>query len=126
MVYKTVFLTVLVLSLNVSGSEFMTVLKGFSGTPRFYGKINESSLRVDTRASNSPWNTVWTDEKGIFRAGNSYKVQFRYRIIDQENDGHLAFIVRPGNVEHHRNDLHAENGVTVRDKLYRIFSGPRI
>lgn len=111
MTHKTVFLSVLLLGLSVSGSEFATVQEDFSGTPRFYGKISENCLYVDTRASNAPWNTIWVDEKGIFKAGNSYKVQFRYRIIDQENDGHLAFIVRPGNVEHHRNDLHAENGV---------------
>ena len=111
MTHKTVFLSVLLLGLSVSGSEFATVQEDFSGTPRFYGKIGENCLYVDTRASNSPWNPIWVDEKGIFKAGNTYLVKFRYRITDRFDDGHLAFIVRPGNVEHHLNDLYAENGM---------------
>ena len=111
MTHKTVFLSVLLLGLSVSGSEFATVQEDFSGTPRFYGKISENCLYVDTRASNAPWNTIWVDEKGIFKAGHTYLVKFRYRITDRFDDGHLAFMVRPGDVEHHLNDLYAENGM---------------
>ena len=111
MTHKTVFLSVLLLGLSVSGSEFATVQEDFSGTPRFYGKISENCLYVDTRASNAPWNTIWVDEKGIFKAGNTYLMKFRYRITDRFDDGHLAFMVRPGDVEHHLNDLYAENGM---------------
>ena len=108
---KTALLLVCVAGVHVAGGEWLLLQSGFSGIPGFFARIGEPGvLRVDTRTGRDHWNILWVNESNLLTAGNRYRISLRYRILAKEGDGGLAFIARPCNVEHHREDLHAENG----------------
>ncbi|WP_294506343.1 GDSL-type esterase/lipase family protein [uncultured Victivallis sp.] len=108
---KTALLLVCVAGVHVAGGEWQLLQSGFSGIPGFFARIGEPGvLRVDTRTGRDHWNILWVNESNLLTAGNRYRISLRYRILAKEGDGGLAFIARPCNVEHHREDLHAENG----------------
>ena len=97
---RTMFLLLsLAAGWNAGGADWITLQEGFSGIPRFFGRVGErNGLKVDTLASGDFWNIIWVNETQLLTAGNTYRISLRYRLLRKEGEGGLAFVVRPGNV----------------------------
>jgi len=73
-----------------------------SSNPALSGK---ASLLIDSMNSSSEWNSCFKTAKGLFKPGKEYTVRAKFRILEEGEDSHLLFLIRPFDGQNHFSDL---------------------
>ena len=80
---------------------------------RRYAKLNTAtplsgsgSLEIDTRQGGGEWNAAWSLPKEILKSGESYRITFRVKVLEKQQDApaHLLVIARPLSASHGLSD----------------------
>ena len=80
---------------------------------RRYAKLNTAtplsrsgSLEIDTQQGGGEWNAAWSLPKGILKSGESYRVTFRVKVLEKQQDApaHLLVLARPLSASHGLSD----------------------
>ncbi len=77
----------------------------FAGIEKTAPLSGSGSLLVDTRSSDSEWNTAWSLPAGVLKPGHSYKITCRAKVTDRRSSrASLLFLIRPLSANHELSD----------------------
>lgn len=113
---KTQLVTTAALALCVSAAGTVFDFEKDLGGGRYdrrYAKLNTAtplsgsgSLEINTRQGGGEWNAAWSLPKGILKSGESYRIRFRVKVLEKQQDApaHLLVLARPLSASHGLSD----------------------